>query len=96
MSAIRICEWALKENVPASDEALEKAQQLIDDMKVSLVGTIVCEAMEEPDDESDRLLALYRNGDANERAIIDAVLVNLCGWTMKNVIRLMNDEKPVV
>ena len=43
--------------------------------------------------ESSRLLDLYLQADEKERAILDAMLVYLCGWSMETIIREIHCEE---
>ena len=67
-------------NITESD--LDKA---IED-NLDIIGTIISEAETDNENESDRLLEFYKACNSSERAIIDLVLMYICGWRMKTII----------
>ena len=75
----RMYEWA---KGSTSDETIKKALE----KRLDIISTIRSEMESDDDNESVRLLGLYEAADDNERAILDAALVALCGWTMENII----------
>ena len=52
----------------------------------SLISTILKEMQSDTEDESNKLLLLYMISDEKERAMLDYMLVVLCGWSMKTLI----------
>lgn len=52
----------------------------------SLISTISEEMQSDTEDESSELLLLYMISDEKERAMLDYMLVALCGWSMKTLI----------
>ena len=56
----------------------------------------------ETDDENDsmRLLSLYGDADETERAVMDVLMINICGYTLSSIITeaeengyLLDDEE---
>lgn len=52
----------------------------------SLISTILEEMQSDTENESNKLLLLYMISDEKERAMLDYMLVALCGWSMKTLI----------
>lgn len=63
----------------------------IEDRK-DVVGCIVDEALTDIANESSKLLNFYRMSNARDRAIIDAVLLYICGFRMKTLIERADVE----
>ena len=47
------------------------------------------EMMSDGDDDSDKLLDLYLESTAEERALLDCALIALCGWSLHTIIDMM-------
>lgn len=56
-----------------------------------VITRISMEMFDDDENDSVKLLELYRHADERERAIMDAVLVCICGWTMSSIIGESDD-----
>ena len=57
------------------------------DEKISnIIPTIFAEIASDECDESGLLLDYYMRCTAKERAVVDNVLIYLCGWTFKTIL----------
>ena len=57
------------------------------DEKISnIIPTIITEIESDGENESERLLDYYLNCTAKERAVVDNVLMYLCGWTFATLL----------
>lgn len=94
MSELNYFEWAEDENTRCPDELLEEAERNYEENDVSIVTQIAEEMSDDGDDETDRLFMMYRNSDDHEKAVIDATLIHVCGWSLKSLIKLTKGENP--
>ena len=53
-----------------------------------VISTIRQEAESDEENESAKLLNMYHNASDEEKAIMDSVLVTICGWTMESIIEM--------
>jgi hypothetical protein len=51
-----------------------------------LIPTIMSEIESDQENESDRLLAYYLRCNTQEKAVVDNVLMYLCGWTFETLL----------
>lgn len=51
-----------------------------------VISYIQAEMFNDDENDSIKLLDLYRNANEIERAIMDSVLVCICGWTMSHIV----------
>lgn len=58
-----------------------------------LTQTILREMESDKEDESERILALYSMVDERERALLDYLLVALCGWTLSSLMMKNQESK---
>jgi hypothetical protein len=57
------------------------------DEKISnIIGTIFAEMASDGENESEELLEYYLRCTAKERAVVDNVLMYLCGWTFETLL----------
>jgi hypothetical protein len=57
------------------------------DEKISnIIGTIFAEMESDGENESELLLDYYLRCTAKERAVVDNVLIYLCGWTFETLL----------
>ena len=57
------------------------------DEKISnIIPTIFAEIESDGENESEELLAYYIRCTAKERAVVDNVLMYLCGWTLETLL----------
>jgi hypothetical protein len=57
------------------------------DEKISnIIPTIFVEMGSDGENESEALLDYYLHSTAKERAVVDNVLLYLCGWTFKTLL----------
>jgi len=52
----------------------------------NLIPTIFAEMESDGDNESEKLLAYYLDCNVQERAVVDNVLMYLCGWTFETLL----------
>lgn len=71
-----------------TDEDLRAGYQLTE-QEESIIGKITQEMMSDGDDDSDKLLDLYLESTAEERALLDCALITLCGWSLHTIISMM-------
>lgn len=81
------CGWA---DFPIEEEKLEQALKACEEK--SFIALIVNEILSDGDDESEKLLRLYRNATKEERMLIDAFCVYLCGWSVPTLVSTFLDE----
>lgn len=63
-----------------TDESLEIAEM----EELDVVGQIVADILEDEENDSENLINLYINADETERAIMDSMLINICGYTVNH------------
>ena len=57
------------------------------DEKISnIIWTVFAEIENDDEDDSEELLNYYLRCTAKERAVVDNVLMYLCGWTFKTIL----------
>lgn len=61
-----------------------------------LVQTILSEMESDKDDESERILALYSMVNERDRALLDYLLVALCGWTLSSLMEKNMESKRAI
>ena len=71
------------------DQTIKEAQE----NKCDIVGQIMEEMMSDDENDTERLLFAYENATEEERAIMDYVLVCLCGYTMNTIIEHAKEYK---
>lgn len=54
---------------------------------LDVISQIQTEMMTDYDCDSMSVLVDYMNANEDERAIMDALLINLCGWSMGSIIK---------
>jgi hypothetical protein len=52
----------------------------------NIIPTIFAEMESDGDNESEELLDYYLDCTAKERAVVDNVLMYLCGWTFETIL----------
>lgn len=78
-----------------TDDVLKEAMKIIEENEdeygsdYSISGTVSAEMFSDDEDDSNRLLEMYLDADKKERAIMDAMLVCLCGYSMSSIIDIM-------
>lgn len=76
-----------------NDESID--QILENEQAADEVCNIILEEMEsDGDSEPYSLLLNYQKADRKERAAMDAVLINLCGWSMESIIDKALEQYP--
>ena len=73
----------------------------MEDQINNLIPTIMSEMESDGENESDRLLAYYLRCNTQEKAVVDNVLMYLCGWTFETLlgkcgIEINESGEPVV
>ena len=82
MAAGHPAPWAI---FPADEEFLEKAEK--DEVLTERFEQMLLEEiLSDEDRKAVRLISMYRNAPENYRMMIDAVLVDLCGWSMPTML----------
>lgn len=71
-----------------TDADLRAGYQLTE-QEESIIGKITQEMISDGDDDSDKLLDLYLESTAEERALLDCALIALCGWSLHTIIGMM-------
>ena len=59
----------------------------MEDQINNLIPTIMSEMESDQENESDRLLAYYLRCNTQEKAVVDNVLMYLCGWSFETLLR---------
>ena len=78
-----------------TDDVLKEAMKIIEENEdeygsdYSISGTVSMQMFSDEEDDSNRLLEMYLDADKKERAIMDAMLVCLCGYSMSSIIDIM-------
>jgi len=67
-------------------------EQAITD-ELDVISTIETEILSDESNESMKLLAMYKDATEEERAIMDTMLVDICGWTMGSIIMLASGRE---
>ena len=63
----------------------EEVQDAIDE-KLDIISQVMSEMLSDDENDTTRLLCMYLEGTPEERAIMDEVLVCLCGECMSSII----------
>ena len=58
----------------------------MEDQINNLIPTIMSEMESDEENESDRLLAYYLRCNTQEKAVVDNVLMYLCGWSFETLL----------
>ena len=75
-------------------EEVEKfLKECEEESEPTLIQTILEEMECDDEDESERLLLLYLNSNERDRALLDCLLVSLCGWTMSTLIEKTREKR---
>lgn len=76
------------------DEDLSSARELLEsDPEIDLGAVIIQEMETDQDRKTGDILSVYESAGETERALLDALLVNLCGWSMANIIKKAKGEE---
>ena len=62
---------------------------------MNLIQKIIEEALTDTDDsdyQSDLIIELYQNSSQEERKVLDELLVCICGWELKSLLKMTNDQ----
>jgi len=59
----------------------------MDDKINNIIPILYAEMESDGENESDRLLKYYLRCNAQERAVIDNVMMYICGWTFETLLR---------
>ena len=68
----------------------EQIEMAIDE-DMYVIERIHREIMTDYDRDSMSVLVDYQMATANERAVMDALLINLCGWSLGSIIEKIKD-----
>lgn len=85
-------DWA---DFKIDEEKIDKALEIFaddEDAGFGFVMSIASEIESDCDSTPGKLILMYKNGSPNERKIIDAFCVNLCGWSMATMIEKFIDK----
>jgi hypothetical protein len=58
----------------------------MEDQINNLIPTIMSEMESDGDNDSDQFLAYYLRCNTQEKAVVDNVLMYLCGWTFETLL----------
>ena len=61
---------------------------------MNLIQKILEEALTDTDDsdhQSDLVIELYQNATQEERKVLDELLVCICGWELKSLLKMMDN-----
>ena len=84
--------WA--KDMQAPDELIEKAREKHDaDRDQTILQTIADEIFSDDCDDSNKLLWDYQHATEDEKAVIDATLIHLCGWSLKTLLETFLNEE---
>lgn len=75
-----------------TDVMIKKAEE----KNLDLVGQIAEEIFNDDENDTSNLLRLYKEANETERAIMDSMLVSICGWTMNTIIENAEKEENVL
>ena len=74
-------------DLEATNKQLDKAIKECDNNEdFSLVSQIAQEIASDDEDDSERIIRAYRNASAEERHVIDCILVWITGWSIKTLL----------
>ena len=90
MAAEHNFEWAEGLTKDESIDKILENEQASDE----ICNIILAEMESDADSEPYSLLHNYKKADKMERAAMDAVLINLCGWSMESIIDKALEEFP--
>jgi hypothetical protein len=67
----------------------------------NIIPTLYAEIESDEENESEALLGYYRECNANEKAVVDKVMMYICGWTFETIlakcgIKLDEAGEPVI
>jgi hypothetical protein len=68
---------------------IEETEDAWGDSDYSIIRTIYSSMESDTEDDSKYLLKMYLDADEKERAIMDAVLICVCGYSMSSIIKEM-------
>ena len=79
------CDWAKGLTTDDDIKLIDGNEGLIETLKYSIAEEI------QSDEENDsyHLLELYKQADENDRALLDSMLVCICGYGLGSIIRHM-------
>lgn len=77
-----------------TDESLKRAKERYkeDCCTGSIIMEIYNHMSSDTEDDTIHLLDLYLEADKKERAILDSMMVCICGYTMESIIFLMEED----
>lgn len=62
----------------------------------TIVQMVLSQMESDTEDESERIITLYKYANTEERAILDSLLTALCGWSLASICKLMSGEEPEI
>lgn len=71
-----------------TDEEIDSAI----DGNLDIVSVIRMEMTDDDENDTHHLLSLYKEADKKERAIMDALMISICGWTLSSLIRIADEN----
>lgn len=86
----KIYEWA---EFPIESETLEKAFSLAQDDPCGFASHLAEQFETDCDGESEKLFMLYRAGTEDERKLINAFCVSLCGYSFPTLTKQYLERK---
>lgn len=71
-----------------TDESVKKALE----NRYDVCEVLTTEILSDCDREPHAALQLYADANEHERAVMDALLINLCGWSMNSIINFAEER----
>ena len=78
--------WAKSMETP--DELIEKALEANEDDEISIVGEIFKQMATDGEDSTWDLLSEYKLASTEQKNAMDAVLVNITGYSLQSLIKM--------
>lgn len=80
-------DWAMRCGIAATNEQISSVLTIHSKTKEKLASIIAEEILRDDEDETQDLLALYGTATNREKALIDSLFVNLCGWSFGTILQ---------
>ncbi len=79
--------WA--KDMQTSDEMINEAIKAFHEDDCSVVCQVADEIQSDGDDDTAKLLQMYKYASEDQKAVIDATLVHLTGWSLRSLLERM-------
>ena len=77
-----------------TDELLKRGAAAEESEEIDILTTLKEEVDSDCDGKGRRLIGLYFFANERERAVMDTLLVEICGWTMASLLKRALGEDP--